>query len=280
MGKMSKIIKYIFAIIGVFSTIIGCVEGINFLCNKEYKKENEITIYNYDSQGLVKKNISNKVKIYYQDNIVKNLYYKSFTIKNTGRKEIKPSDYVENLCIEENNNSILDAQLISYSNSYIQKNIIEKTIIDENKICFPNILLNSNDYFQINVITKDFPKSNKVTGLISGINKINVDNSNTKKYKLNLGKKIFAIFSMIFVPFIIVIIFQILIGLILYKNRVKKFMKLFKCDKQISEIFSTYYFKKRKYIKRNSTNIDKDIKLLNKEIKKYINDKKNKSDED
>uniref|UniRef100_UPI00402734FC hypothetical protein n=1 Tax=Candidatus Ventrenecus sp. TaxID=3085654 RepID=UPI00402734FC len=67
---------------------------------------------------------------------------------------------------------------------------------------------------------------------------------------------------------------------ILYKNRVKKFMKFFKCDKQISEIFSTYYFEKIKYIKRNSTNIDKDIKLLNKEIKKYINDKKNKSDED
>lgn len=49
-------------------------------------------------------------------------------------------------------------------------------------------------------------------------------------------------------------------------------MKKFKCDKQISELLSTYYFKKIKSIKKESKNIDKDINSFNKEIEKNIND--------
>ena len=158
-------------IVGIF-TILGFIQTFDYFYNRQYRQESEITIYDYDSQKLIRSNSSNKIKIYYQDNLVENLYYKSFTIKNTGIRPMNPNDYIENICIETSNNIILDSQIISSSNSYIKENITEKSIIEKNKICFPNILLNSDDYFQIDIITKDVPKNNNITGVVLGINKL------------------------------------------------------------------------------------------------------------
>lgn len=189
MEKIKKIITKVFTLIGIFCTIITFIQGISYLYNKEYRNENELTLYDYDIQKIINNDISDKIKIYYQDDIVENLYYKSYKIKNTGKKAINPIDYIENICIETCNNVILDAQLISYSNSYIQKNIIDKTIINENQVCFPNILLNPDDYFHINIITKEVPKSNNINGTVSGIKKIIINNSNRTEYKINKAKK-------------------------------------------------------------------------------------------
>lgn len=267
-----------FAFIGICVTIFGVIQGLDYLRNEQYKKEYEVTLYDYDIQNLIGNNhMSEKIKIYYQNNIVTNLYYKPYKIKNTGRKSINPSDYIENICIETGDNIVLGAQLSLYSNSYIQKNIIEKTSITENKICFPNILLNSDDYFQINIITKEFPKSNRIIGTISGIKKFNISN-NTLQYKLNISKKIILWLFLIIIAFIVFLLVYIILYIIMQKVKGKKFIKKFNCNTQISKIFSIYYFKKIKYIRKNSTNIDRDIKKLNEEVKKYINDFNNKND--
>lgn len=171
-----------------------------------------------------------------------------------------------------NENTIFDAQLISYSNTYIQKNIIENAIIENNKICFPNILLNSDDYYQINIITNELPKNIKFSGIISGISKININNSETAQYKITFAKKVSTIIIIIMIIFCLGIISQFSIYFIMQKLKIKKFMIIFKCDEQIAKIFSPYYFEKVKYIRKNSKNIDKDMKTINKKLKKYIND--------
>ena len=71
----------------------------------------------------------------------------------------------------------------------------------------------------------------------------------------------------------------IIIECLVYKYRTKKFVEIFNCDKSNAEIFCSYYFKKIKFIKRNSKTINKDIKEVNKEIKKYLINTQNKSDE-
>lgn len=95
-------------IVGIF-TILGFIQTFDYFYNRQYRQESEITIYDYDSQKLIRSNSSNKIKIYYQDNLVENLYYKSFTIKNTGIRPMNPNDYIENICIETSNNIILDS---------------------------------------------------------------------------------------------------------------------------------------------------------------------------
>lgn len=272
MSKLIKFIIKIFTIIGIIVTISSFIDLIVKINNREYRKEKEITIYYYDSEKIIKNSISNKIKLYYENNLVQNIYYKSFLIKNTGKKEINPIDYIENLCIEISESNILDAQLISYSNTYIQKNIIENTIIENNKICFSNVLLNSDDYYQINVITDELPKNIKVSGTISGISKLNINNSKTVQYKITVAKKVSTIIIITVIIFVLAVIIQFLIYFIIQKLRIKRFMTTFKCDEQIAKIFSTYYFEKIKNIRKNGKNVDKDIKSINKELKKYIND--------
>ena len=264
------IIKIIWKLATIFGMIMGTIYGIDYFANKDYKKEKELTVYTYDVQKLLNNHLSDNVKILYQDKVVNNLYSKSFTIKNTGKKEVDPTDYVENICIEIDDNTILDAQLVSYKNKYIQKNIINNTSIGENRTCFPNILLNSDDYYQINIITNKNPRVFRITGVVSGIAKINLNNSNTAQYKISTSRKVFAVIVTIGFPVVLALSLQLLISELLHRRRIKKFMEIFKCDKWTSELLSTYYFKKIDTIEKNSNNIDKEKKELKKEIKKYI----------
>ena len=254
---------------------MGTVYGIDYFVNRDYKKEKELTVYTYDVQKLLNNHVSDNIKILYQDKVIKNLYSKSFTIKNTGKKEVNPTDYVENICIVFDDNTILDAQFVAYKNKYIRKNIINNTLIEENKVCLPNILLNSDDYYQINIITNDNPRNVRITGVVSGVAKININNSNTMQYKVNASRKVFTVIVAIGFPVILALMLQLLISELLHKRREKKFMELFKCDKWTSELLSTYYFKKIDSIEKNSNNVDKDRRELKKEIKKYISEMKN-----
>lgn len=272
MKRLKDIIFKIFAVIGVLSSCITFYDKINYFQNKEYKKENEITIYNYDAQNLVKKNSLDKIKIYYQNELIENLYNKFLTIKNTGKKPIEPNGYIENICIKTDGEKILDLQLISYSNSYIKKNINEKTIIEESKVCFPNILLNPDDYFQINIITSKFPKNIEVGGVIFGIDKFEINSDNTYNYKIGKLRKMFSIIKDLYIIFIILIIILFFMQYIMHRKMTNKFTKKFQCNKNISKLFSMYYYTRIKSIKKNSTNKEKDLKMIDNEMKKCIDE--------
>lgn len=268
--KLGKIGKIIYRFLEAVALFFGITQGISWLLDSQDK---QITIFNYDSQPLIENIISNDIKLQYKDKIVDNLYYKFFTIKNTGKKEIVPNDYIENICIMLNDNSILGVQLISSSNSYIKKNIIENTYVENNKMCFPKILLNSDDYYQVNVIMKNFPKYVSVSGVISGINKIDINNTSTITYKLNHIKK-HVIYLIIIVIAVIAVISFLLISSIVEKvknkKNEKKFMEIFKCDLYISKLLSNIYFKELKTIKKNNQYTSKEIEQINKKFEKYI----------
>lgn len=67
MAKLIKFIMKIFTIIGIIVTISGFIELIVKINNREYRQEKELTIYYYDSEKIIKNNISDKIKLYYEN---------------------------------------------------------------------------------------------------------------------------------------------------------------------------------------------------------------------
>lgn len=264
--KIWKIILTIFTVIGVISSILGIY---SFISGKNYIPTKKLTIYEYDTVSLFSKKINKEeLDILYKNEKVNNLYMLKYTIKNNGKDEITPSDYVENISLSGNFGKIIECNIVDSSNNYIKKSITEQTILNDNLITFPNILLNSNDYYTITVITTEIPTDISFNTVISGISNIDY-NTERKILEENIKLKIYSHF-IILMSFIIVIptIFYMFCIVCVGLYRKSKFKKVFHCSDKEADLFSNYYYKKVKKLKKE--NQTEKIKELDNQIKEIF----------
>jgi hypothetical protein len=266
LGKIKNIFEKIFFVIGVVASILGIY---SFISGKSYIPTKQLTIYEYDVVSLFSKNLNKEeLDILYKNEKVNNLYMLKYTIKNNGKDEIIPSDYIENISLSGNFGKIIECNIIDSSNSYIKKSITEQTILDDNLITFPNILLNSNDYYTITIIITEIPTDISFNTVISGISNINY-NTERKLLEENTKLKAFSHFIII-MSFIVCIpiVFSMFYTIYIEKYRKAKFKKIFHCSDKDADCFANYYYKKMKKLKKENQN--EKIKELDNQIKEVI----------
>lgn len=271
--KVKKIIEKIFCVIGVISSIFTLY---SFILGKDYMPTKKLTIYEYDTVSLFNKKINKEeLDILYKNEKVNSLYMIKYTIQNNGKDEITPNDYIENISLLGNFGKIIEVSVVDSSNSYIKKSVIEQTIINDNLITFPNILLNSNDYYTISIITTELPTDISFNTVISGI--ANIDyNTERKILEENIKLKtyrnfIFLILLIIVIPIVSYMFSMVFIGL----YRKSKFKKTFHCSDKEAELLSNYYYKRIK--KENQTEKIKEFEDQIKELLSNCNNSNNKS---
>lgn len=268
--QKSKVLNIVLTIITIVSATITIYV---FIKDRQYLSVKELSILPEDAFGLLNNSVSsNKLSILYDGEKVSNLYYKKYIIKNTGRIEITPEDYIENVCISFDY-KILEINLEYASNDYIKTNILNNSTLTEKSICFPKILLNSEDYYILKVITEKPIANFNISAVITGVKKINIDYRNSKiVQRTNFSKEINIICN-VFLSIIVLVVVIMIICYIIHKTRVKKFIKEFNCSKIVSDIYANYYYKKVRRIKKNNTMDDSEklIKTFNRDMKKEIN---------
>lgn len=271
--RIGKIVASFFTIVGVISSVLGIY---SFIFGKDYIPNKKLTIYEYDIVSFFNKEINKEeLNILYKNEKVNNLYMIKYTIKNNGKDEIIPSDYIENISLSGNWGKIIECNVIDSNNNYIRKNITEKTAIKDNIIIFPNILLNSNDYYSITVITTDFPTNLSYNAVISGISNINY---NTERSILEESEKSKSLYN-----FIVSILSIICLGITIFityfasnhSYQKFKFMMEFNCSDKEADLFADFYYRKLKKLKKE--NKMKEQKELNNQFKEYISNICNKN---
>lgn len=253
--KIFKIFKCIGKILCVFFTIIGAISSIfgiyTFMTGKDYIPTKKLSLYEYHTVSLFNQKINNdELSVLYNNEKVESLYLVKYTVKNEGKEEIVPDDYIENLSITSNWGKIIESNITESSNEYIRKNVIEQTIIDKDIIIFPKLLLNPNDYYTITLIVTENPEKISYNSVISGVSKINhlrekniIEESEKSRLRYNYISIIISSLTLIFLINLLYIFY-------ISKKEIILFREKFNCSDTLSNLFATFYFRKLRKLKK------------------------------
>lgn len=159
---MWQFIGALFAFIAISITLII------YLLQRKKKK------LNYEIIGKLpllsfREELEGKFKIYYEDNLVKNVFSIIIKFYNTGNQPITSNDFERNLSLifEEK------IKILAYSVSKTEPDNLDVQLqLNNNKLIIAPLLLNPKDTFTIRVIVTESDAKFKLNYRIIGINKI------------------------------------------------------------------------------------------------------------
>lgn len=278
---IKKYDKYIGIIVGIFGLVLTFY-SIYYEDSPDISFEitNEINVID------VKKSL-NDLNIYYKGKDIQknslNLRIYKITIKNIGSESIKQNYYdkEDKWGFKFNSGQILDVRFVESNSSYLTKQKVNPTIID-NIVSLNKVIFETNKYIKLEVLVlhkKDVSPKILPIGKIAGVEQITPIKTWKKENKENFlqvllkGGFLVHITRALIYLFLILIFFStvvliiILIGSII--ERIKKYFR----KRKIIDLYNNEYFLEnsmgRKVIDIYIKNGYKGIK----KAKKYMNDK-------
>ena len=156
--------QFIGALLALLAITITLI--IFFLQRKKKKISYEVSKFPLLS---FREELEGKFKIYYEDNIVKNVLSIVIKFYNTGNQPISSNDFERNLSIEFEKK----AKILSSSICHTEpENLSAKMNIDNNRIVFDPLLLNPKDCFTVRSLVTESEGKFSLDYRIIGLNKI------------------------------------------------------------------------------------------------------------
>ena len=179
-----------FLVTAIISAIIGGLIswGINWILPTKSITANNIPkkeltcILNYSQRIFVNKSNDTDFKIVYGEQEVRDPYYFSITIKNTGDEAITNEDFKRAFYIDfVDCKELIKASVIESTNKDIFDEILDKAQINKTQLVFSDFFLNPSEEFTLSIITESQPSQIKYNPRIEGISNIKIINTTVER---------------------------------------------------------------------------------------------------
>ncbi|MCJ7425041.1 hypothetical protein MUP01_12370 [Candidatus Bathyarchaeota archaeon] len=188
-------------VLGSMLTVLAIVVSIILYLKNRNRKRLSYGATSVAVLPSVETPIRSKLKIFFEDKIVKQIYLNTVTIANSGNQPIKREDYERPLSLNlEKQTQLLSVKLSKKTPESLQPSFS----VENEKVIINPVLLNSGDQIVLTILTdRDVSNSLKVDARIVGVKEVTRFTGNRRPYLFLAASVV-----MILIEFLCVFLFE------------------------------------------------------------------------